>query len=76
MLASVADPALSAMTADRQLTAARVRRRGGGAHGGACASAPAEVLERLGVDVIDAEPEHLPVALTDHYLLLKSRGLL
>jgi uncharacterized protein (DUF58 family) len=36
----------------------------------------AEVLERLGVHVIDAEPEHLPVALTDHYLLLKSRGLL
>jgi hypothetical protein len=26
--------------------------------------------------VIDAEPEQLPVALTDHYLLLKSRGLL
>ena len=36
----------------------------------------AEVLRRLGVNVIDAEPEHLPVALTDHYLLLKSRGLL
>ena len=31
---------------------------------------------RLGVHVIDAEPEHLPVALTDHYLLLKGRGLL
>jgi hypothetical protein len=28
------------------------------------------------VHVIDAEPEDLPFALTDHYLLLKSRGLL
>ena len=36
----------------------------------------AEVLRHLGVHVIDAEPEQLPVALTDHYLMLKSKGLL
>jgi len=36
----------------------------------------ADVLRHLGVQVIDAEPDLLPVALTDHYLLLKSRGLL
>ena len=36
----------------------------------------AEALRRMGVHVLDAEPEDLPVALTDHYLLLKSRGLL
>jgi uncharacterized protein (DUF58 family) len=36
----------------------------------------AEVLRRLGVHVIDVGPEQLPIALTDHYLLLKSRGML
>ncbi|MFC6707970.1 hypothetical protein [Flexivirga alba] len=33
-------------------------------------------LERLGVTVLDEEPDTLPLALVDHYLLLKSRGLL
>ena len=28
----------------------------------------------LGVDVVDADAERLPVALTDHYLMLKGRG--
>jgi uncharacterized protein (DUF58 family) len=36
----------------------------------------AELLGALGVDVVDASADHLPVALTDHYLMLKSRGLL
>lgn len=36
----------------------------------------AEVLGVLGVDVVDATADRLPVALTDHYLMLKSRGLL
>jgi uncharacterized protein (DUF58 family) len=36
----------------------------------------AEVLEVLGVDVVDAAADRLPVALTDHYLMLKGRGLL
>jgi len=36
----------------------------------------AAVLGRLGVDVVDAEPDDLPVALTDHYLMLKSLGRL
>jgi uncharacterized protein (DUF58 family) len=36
----------------------------------------ADVLGVLGVDVVDAAAEHLPVALTDHYLMLKGRGLL
>jgi hypothetical protein len=35
-----------------------------------------DVLGVLGVDVVDASAEHLPVALTDHYLMLKGRGLL
>ena len=36
----------------------------------------AEALGRLGVTVVDAPPEQLPPALADHYLMLKSRGLL
>ena len=36
----------------------------------------ATVLARLGVMVIDRGPEDLPPALADHYLSLKSRGLL
>jgi uncharacterized protein (DUF58 family) len=75
VLASVADPALSAMTADlsspRHVYDAAAAERTVGLR-----MRTAGVLERLGVHVIDAEPEHLPVALTDHYLLLKSRGLL
>jgi uncharacterized protein (DUF58 family) len=35
-----------------------------------------DVLGVLGVDVVDASAERLPVALTDHYLMLKGRGLL
>ena len=75
VLASVADPALAAMAADVTSTshvydAAAAERTIG------LRERTAEVLGHLGVHVIDVEPEHLPVALTDHYLLLKSRGLL
>jgi len=75
VLASVADPALARMASDVSSTslvydAAAAERTIG------LRERTAEVLGRLGVHVIDAEPEHLPVALSDHYLLLKSRGLL
>lgn len=75
VLASVADPALSAMAADFSSTtnvydAAAAERTAG------LRERTADVLRSLGVQVIDAEPDLLPVALTDHYLLLKSRGLL
>ena len=36
----------------------------------------AAVLERMGVDVLDEPPERLPLALCQHYLSLKARGLL
>ena len=36
----------------------------------------AELLGALGVDVVDAAADRLPVAVTDHYLMLKSRGQL
>ncbi|MEP7160334.1 MAG: DUF58 domain-containing protein [Dermatophilaceae bacterium] len=36
----------------------------------------ADVLGRLGVDVLDEPPDRLPLALCQHYLALKARGLL
>ena len=36
----------------------------------------ATALEQLGVDVLDAGPDELPVRLADHYLMLKRQGLL
>ena len=75
VLASVKDPALSALAATRgtleevyDAAAAeqvlRGRRRTG------------ELLGAFGVDVVDADAERLPPALADHYLMLKSQGLL
>ncbi len=75
VLASVRDPALERLAARRDsvdevydAAAAEqviLRRR----H-------TAELLRTLGVDVVDADAERLPPALADHYLGLKSRGLL
>jgi len=75
VLASVADPELARMGRERDsietvYDAAAAQRTT------ALRERTGEVLGRLGVHVIDAAPEDLPVALTDHYLLLKSRGLL
>jgi len=75
ILASVADPALAAMTGNVSSTS-RVYDAAAAERTIGLRERTAEVLGRLGVHVIDAEPEQLPVALTDHYLLLKSRGLL
>jgi uncharacterized protein (DUF58 family) len=75
VLASVRDPELDRMAARRgrpedvydaaaaeQVLADRART--------------AEILAGVGVDVVDADAARLPVALTDHYLMLKGRGLL
>lgn len=75
VLASVRDPELDRMAARRgrpqdvydaaaaeQVLADRART--------------AEILGSVGVDVVDADADRLPVALTDHYLMLKGRGLL
>jgi uncharacterized protein (DUF58 family) len=75
VLASVADPALSAMAGDVSSTS-RVYDAAAAERTLGLRERTAGVLRHLGVHVIDAEPELLPVALTDHYLLLKSRGLL
>jgi uncharacterized protein (DUF58 family) len=75
VLASVKDPALERLAATRgtvdevyDAAAAEqvlLRRR-----------RTADLLHALGVDVVDADAEHLPPALADHYLALKARGLL
>ena len=75
VLASVRDPELERMAAARhgldEVYAAAAaeqtlaRRR-----------ATADLLETLGVDVIDVPSDALPPALADHYLALKARGLL
>ncbi|MFQ6171934.1 DUF58 domain-containing protein [Oryzobacter sp. R7] len=75
VIASVTDPAVEAMRTERGSTGAvydaaaaertlSLRRR------------TATALEQLGVDVLDATPEVLPVRLADHYLMLKRQGLL
>jgi uncharacterized protein (DUF58 family) len=75
VLASVKDPALDQLAATRgtidevyDAAAAEqaVRRR----------THTAELLTKLGVDVVDADAGRLPPALADHYLMLKARGLL
>jgi uncharacterized protein (DUF58 family) len=75
VLASVADPALARMAAGRASTA-EVYDAAAAERTAALRWRTADMLGRLGVEVIDAEPENLPVRLADHYLLLKSQGLL
>ncbi|WP_353354826.1 DUF58 domain-containing protein [Intrasporangium sp. DVR] len=75
VLASVADPAVGDLLAERSTTtavyaAAAAERTIARRHSVAAA------LERMGVDVIDAEADELPARLADHYLWLKSEGLL
>jgi uncharacterized protein (DUF58 family) len=75
VLASVRDPELERMAEARQgldevydaaaAEQALARRR-----------ATADLLETLGVDVLDVPADDLPPALADHYLSLKARGLL
>lgn len=75
VLASVKDPALEQLAAIRNTidevydaaAAEQVLRR---------RSRTAELLTKLGVDVIDADAERLAPALADHYLSLKAQGLL
>jgi uncharacterized protein (DUF58 family) len=75
VLASVADPAVGALAADRSSTSA-VYDAAAATRTVALRQRTAEALGRVGVTVLDEEPDALPVALVDHYLLLKSRGLL
>lgn len=75
VLASVADPELEHLVAQRDdldevhLAAAAERTRSQRLR-------LAEALGGVGVTVLDEPPDRLPVVLADHYLMLKSRGLL
>ncbi|MGQ7295046.1 DUF58 domain-containing protein [Quadrisphaera sp. KR29] len=84
VVASVADPALDAMAAERGDGA---RRRSGPDAADAYTAAAAErtrleraamtaLVRRTGAVVVDADPEHLPPRLADAYLSLKAAGRL
>lgn len=75
VLASVADPAVAALR-DERTTVAGVYGAAAAERTTALRARVAAALERMGVDVIDAEAEALPARLADHYLWLKSEGLL
>ncbi|MEE3851961.1 DUF58 domain-containing protein [Gordonia sp. LSe1-13] len=75
VIGSVADPALPAML-DQRDDAREIYDAAAAARTMALRNRTAAAVGRLGVDVVDAEPERLPAALADHYLVLKSRGLL
>ena len=75
VLASVRDPELERM-AGRGGDVASVYAAAAAEQVLADRARMAEVLGTLGVDVVDPAADRLPVALTDHYLMLKGRGLL
>ena len=75
VLASVRDPELDRMAAKGDTTA-EVYDAAAAEQVLGDRARMAEVLGVLGVDVVDASADRLPVALTDHYLMLKGRGLL
>jgi uncharacterized protein (DUF58 family) len=75
VLASVRDPELRRM-AERRQQPAEVYDAAAAERGLAERALAAQALRTLGVDVVDAEADELPVALTDHYLTLKGNGLL
>jgi uncharacterized protein (DUF58 family) len=75
VVASVADPAVSAMARGRE-DADAVYAAAAAERTVADRTRLAALLTRLGVDVVDADPEHLPPALADRYLALKAAGRL
>jgi len=75
VVASVADPSVEAMAAGRG-DAYAVYGAAAAARSGLERAAVTAELGRLGVDVVDAPPEHLPPRLADRYLALKAAGLL
>lgn len=75
VLASVSDPAVSEL-AGRRGSTVEVYDAAAAERTLAQRARTAALLGRLGVAVIDAPPADLPPRLADHYLLLKSQGLL
>jgi uncharacterized protein (DUF58 family) len=75
LVGSVSDPALAVMRAARTTTG-EVFDAAAAERTLALRRRTAAALEQLGVDVLDAPPDELPVRLADHYLMLKRQGLL
>jgi len=75
VLASVRDPELNRL-ADRRGTVDEVYDAAAAEQELRRREWTADVLNRLGVHVVDADAERLPPALADHYLALKAQGLL
>jgi uncharacterized protein (DUF58 family) len=75
VVASVADPAVSAMRTSRS-SIEQVYGAAAAERTTRLRERTAEALGRLGVTVLDADADELPVRLADHYLGLKRQGLL
>ncbi|WP_370894767.1 DUF58 domain-containing protein [Janibacter sp. GXQ6167] len=75
VLASVSDPELGRMSAQRD-TLAEVYDAVAAERTTQLREATAAGLRRIGVSVIEGDPDSLPPQLADHYLALKSHGLL
>ena len=75
VVASVADPAVDALRASRD-NVGEVYAAAAAERTTSLRARTAEGLGRLGVDVLDAPPDELPVRLADHYLMLKRAGRL
>ncbi|USQ77227.1 DUF58 domain-containing protein [Ornithinimicrobium cryptoxanthini] len=75
VVASVADPELGRMRSNLSDLKA-VYDAAAAERTGSLRQRTADALERMGVHVIDADPEELPPRLADHYLALKAQGLL
>ena len=75
VVASVSDTGITRMRG-RRSTASEVYDAAAAERTTALRARTARALGQLGVTVIDADPETLPVRLADHYLWLKGQGLL
>jgi uncharacterized protein (DUF58 family) len=75
LLGSVADPSVGALAAGRG-DAEAVYDAAAAARAGLDRRRVAQLLERRGVEVVDAPPDELAPALADRYLALKAAGRL
>lgn len=75
LVASVRDPEIDRLARDRGDTRATYAAAAA-EQASAQRDSTARLLSALGVEVLDADADDLPVRLADHYLALKARGLL
>ena len=75
LVASVRDPEIDRLAQDRG-DARSTYAAAAAEQAAAQRDGTARLLSALGVEVLDADAEKLPVRLADHYLALKARGLL